>query len=369
MKIVIARSCLETLTPRAFKNAQMLASEGYEVTVLAWDREAKNPKSEGKDGYQARRFKFRAPYGPKVLLYVPVWWCFEFLWLMRNHWDVVHAMDFDTAPPAVLAAKIKRKPVLYELADVYEDMIPLPPLLRRVSVYIDKLFMRTANAVIVSDEARIRELDGIPNANIIVIYNSPPDLLRGTGAPSRTSGKFTIFYSGMLRRDRQSNLDKVARAIRDIDGVRLIIAGYGSQVEEMEQLVSEAPSKVQLAGRVSYTEALERTMTADLIISLYEPVLLNTRYASANKLFEAMMCGKPILVSKGTAMTAIVEKENCGLVVDSGNIEEIKEAIERLKEDPGLCQQLGANGRRAYEQQYNWETMQERLLALYHKTT
>ena len=365
MKIVIARSCLETLTPRALKNAQALAAEGNEVTVLAWDREAKNPELESRDGYEARRFRFKAPSGTKVLLYLPIWWCFEFIFLMRSHWDVVHAMDFDTVPPTVIAAKLKRKPVIYEIADVYEDMIPLPILLRTVCVFIDKLFMRSASAIIISDEARVKELGGIPNDNVIVIYNAPPDLSKMPDAPAQASDKFTIFYSGTLHGERHSNLDKVFLAIQDIDGIGLSIVGYGNQVREIEQWVSEAPDRVQFAGKVSYTEALERTMAADLIVSLYDPVVLNTRYASANKLFEAMMCSKPILMSKDTAMADIVEKENCGLVVDSNSIEEIKKAIIRLKKNPELCQQLGANGRRAYEQQYNWETMKQRLLNLY----
>ncbi len=140
MKTVIIRSCLETLTPRAFKNAQTLAAAGHEVTILAWDREAKNPESERKDGYQARRFRFKAPYGPVVLLFLPVWWCFEFFWLMKNGWQVVHAMDFDTYPPALLAGILKRKPVVYELADIYEDMIELPGLLRGICLFIDKSF-------------------------------------------------------------------------------------------------------------------------------------------------------------------------------------------------------------------------------------
>jgi glycosyltransferase involved in cell wall biosynthesis len=76
---------------------------------------------------------------------------------------------------------------------------------------------------------------------------------------------------------------------------------------------------------------------------------------------------KPISVSKGTTMTDIVEKENCGLAVDCNSVDEIRKAIIRLKEDPDLCRQLGANGRRAYEERYNWEIMENRLLELYKK--
>ena len=71
------------------------------------------------------------------------------------------------------------------------------------------------------------------------------------------------------------------------------------------------------------------------------------------------------LVSKGTTMTDIVEKENCGLSVDCNSVDEIRKAILMLKEDPDLCRQLGAKGRRAYEERYNWEIMEKRLLAIY----
>jgi glycosyltransferase involved in cell wall biosynthesis len=365
MKTVITRSCLETLTPRAFKNAGTLAAASHEVTVLAWDREAAHLKSEFRDGYRARRFGFKAPYGLRVLFYMPVWWCFEFCWLMGNRWDVVHAMDFDTAPPAILAAKLKRKPAVYELADVYEDMLPLPRLVRTIAVKIDKALLRCSSAVILSDEARVEELGGIPNSRVIVINNSPPDLAEKPTASPREGKAFTIFYSSSLHSERQAHLDNVFGAVRDIDGVKLVIAGYGSQVGEVERWASEMPGKVQFLGRVAYTEALEKTMTADLVISLYDPVLLNTRYASGNKLFEAMMCGKPLLMSQGTVMADTVERENCGLVINPGSVENIKEAIIKLKDAPELCRQLGANGRKAYEQKYSWETMQQRLLGLY----
>ena len=92
-------------------------------------------------------------------------------------------------------------------------------------------------------------------------------------------------------------------------------------------------------------------------------------FASPNKLFEAMMYEKPILVSKGTTMTDIVEKENCGLAVHCNSVDEIRKAIIRLKDDPDLCRQLGANARRAYEERYNWVIMEQRLLAIYRELT
>jgi len=366
MKIVIIRSCLETLTPRATKNAEALASVGHDVTILAWDRENKNPKLERKNGYQARRFKFKVPYGPMVLLYLPIWWCFEFFWLLMKRCDVIHAMDLDTIIPAVIAAKIKGKPVVYELADIYEYMMPLPSILRRMCVYVDKIFMRLADAVIAESKSAIEGLNGIPNDNVIVIYSSPPDFRKMLGAAGGRNDVFIIFFAGILSRHYPLNLDKVATAVRCTEGVKLIIAGYGDQVEEIKEW-AYATDKIEFLGRISYTEVLERTMNCDLLFAIHETTSLNVRYTTPNKLFEAMMSGKPVLVTEDTAMADIVGKENCGLVVAPHNVEQIKETIVRLRDNPEFCRELGSNGRRAYEQQYSWEIMKQRLLGLYHK--
>lgn len=365
VRIVIVRSGLETVDSRILKTAQTLATGGHHVTILSWDREHKHPRIEDKGSYEALRFRFRAPYGLKALIYWPIWWGFEFLWLLRAKWDVVHAIDFDTLLPAMIAARIKKRPVIYEMFEVYEDLRPLPQVLRKVFVAIDKVLISLANAVIIVDEARIEELNGIPNDNVVIIYNSPPDVFQKLNHPTQRDSTLTLLYAGGMRRKGRGNLDRVFQAIKNIDDVRLVIGGYGKQVEEIEKWVNEEPSKVQFLGRLSYAEVLERTMAADLLLALYPPTSLNIKYTTATKLFEAMMCSKPILVSRGTATADVVEKENCGVVVDGNSVEEIRKAIIELREDTELCKHLGENGRRAYEQKYSGKIMEQRLLTLY----
>ena len=43
----------------------------------------------------------------------------------------------------------------------------------------------------------------------------------------------------------------------------------------------------------------------------------------------------------------------------------IKEVIIKLRDHPELCVKLGANARKAYEQRYSWEIMEQRLVTLY----
>ncbi len=365
-RVILIRTNLMDRDPWLAKEIDTLKRGGYAITLLCWDRDSKASRAqrwETGDNYKEIRLSLKAPWGGKILLFLPIWWCFVFFWVTVQRWDMAHAINFDSIVPAVIAAKQKKQPIIYEIFDVYADAIVLPQLLRQIGIYIDKIFMRLANAVIIANEAQERELNGIPNSNIVAIYNPPPDYFGKLD--TQENEIFTIFYAGVLLRSRPMNLEKVFQAIRNTDKVRLVIAGYGDQVKEIELWASEAADKVTFIGKISYTEVLERTMTSDLLFALYDPIVSSVRHASCNKVFEAMMGHKPILVSKGTAMADMVEKENCGLVVDCNSVEEIRQAIVRLKESPELCRQLGANGRRAYEQKYSKEIMEHRLLTLY----
>lgn len=364
MRIVIVRSRIETGSPRVMRNARAFASRGHDVTVLAWDRECKYPEIENKDNCKIIRTKFKAPSGPKVLLFLPFWWCLVFFWLLKIKWDVIHAIELDTAFPALVAAKIKRKPIVYELNDIYADMIILPKIVRKIGLYLEKNITRFVSAVIIADEATIKEFNGIPNHNIVLVCNSPPDFLKKMNSGVQREDIFTIFYAGELIKNKGLNLDKIVEAVRSIDGVRIIFAGFGDQVKEIKKWTSETPEKIQFIGKINYTEVLERTMSADLLIAFHDPTVSIYRVSTVNKLYEAMICGKPIITVKGTATAEIVEKEKSGLIINSPFVEELKAAIIKLKESPDLCIQLGTNGRRAYEQRYNWEIMETRLLDL-----
>jgi len=123
---------------------------------------------------------------------------------------------------------------------------------------------------------------------------------------------------------------------------------------------------MDLSG-VLYDEIIQNTLDADLTLALYDPGIPNNVYASPNKLFEAMASGIPIIVNENTSMANIVRKENCGIIIPYGNKESLIEAISCLKDNKGLRKRLGDNGRKAYENKYNWKIMENRLNGIYHQ--
>lgn len=351
------------------KELETLQRGGYSTTVLCWDRKSNIAQQELQGekikDYREIRVRIKAPLGVRVLLFLPIWWCVELFWLMVEKWDVVHAIDFDSVVPAIIASKLKKNPLVYEILETYEDEMVLPKIIRNIAIKIDKLLMRLASSVILADEMQIEEFGGVPNSKVVTVYDSPPDILDRTDINHQKSNHFRLFYDGVIYKARRLNLDKIFTAIRSIEGVRLVMTGRGDQVEEIKKWSIQMPQKIQFIGWVSYDEVLERTITSDLLFVIPDPIVPLNKYIGGSKLLKAMMCGKPILANKGTLAGSRVHEENCGLVVDANNIEEIKEAIIKLRDDPELCKELGANGRKAYEQRYSWEVMERRLLALY----
>jgi glycosyltransferase involved in cell wall biosynthesis len=244
------------------------------------------------------------------------------------------------------------------------------PVFPKVSKFffskIDDFLMKFANAIIIADESRIKQIGSNANKHIIVINNSPLDKNSHEINSELQNEMLVIFFGGVVQEDK--GIANMILAVKDLQNVNLIIQGYcGSKdFENKIYLMCQDLPQVKLyLKRVPYEDILENTMKADLLFTLYDTKISNNIFASPNKLFEAMMFGKPIIVNEGTTMESIVRRLNCGLVVRYDNIDQIKEAIVKLKSDYSLRKKLGENGRKAYETIYSWKIMQKRLLQLY----
>jgi glycosyltransferase involved in cell wall biosynthesis len=233
-------------------------------------------------------------------------------------------------------------------------------------VAIDKAFMRLADAVVLADEEQIQEVNGISNNNVEVIYDSPETNVE-ISKKIRRNDVFTLFFAGSLHSGKYLNLDKIFDALKYLNDVRVIIAGYGDLVPYIINIEKRMPEKVEYIGEISHAEVLQWSADADLLFMLRDPVLPVNKYICGSKILESMMCGTAIIVNDGSSTANMVRRTNCGFVVNAHNVEEIVGVINKLKNNPDMCVQLGINGRKAYDEIYSWNCMGDRLLKLYEK--
>ena len=371
--MILIRGGLLDRETRVTKIIKALSDHGYEVILLCWDQgycpSPRSERSEAGTHYKEIQFKLKNKWGFSgyVILH-SIWWIYVFFWLIVNDWDIAHGVQITCSVPAIIAGKIKRKPVIYDILDVYEDSISPPRIIRDKLLAIDKVFMRMSSAIVLADEGEIEEVGGIPNSRVVTIYDSP-FTTKEVDLSHESNEGFTLFFAGILSKKKSLNLDKIFKAIEPLDGVKVIIAGYsdffGDIIEEIKDWVMKMPNKIQFIGEISHAEVLERSAKADALFVLRDSQVLVNKYICGSKILESMMCGRPIIVNKGTSTAKIVKKQNCGVIVDANNVEEIRNAITELKADRFMCDQLGKNGRKAYERLYSWNIMNDRLISLY----
>lgn len=360
-KVVFLRSKSPAgIEPRVDKEARALASAGYAVDVVLWDRALEHPAREPRSGYVIHRVRIRAPEGrPGLLLRMPLWWLSAWQLLKDLRPDVVHAVDLDCFLPALAAKRWLGAALVYDIFDFYAPMIAvrLPSVIREAMTRLERRLALRADLVILPDASRAEFFGERPPSRIVEIMNVPEE----RPVTTRPHALFTVFYGGQIARDR--GIPELVRACEAV-GARLVVAGHGPDERVLVPYVESSPA-AEFIGNLSYDEVLSWTASSDVIAALYDPALPNNRRASPNKLYEAMMLSKPVLTNEGILVGDFVKDEGLGAVARYGDVDSVRQALEGLMLSPDACKEMGARGRRLYESRFRWDVMRDRLVSAY----
>ncbi|MGB9937078.1 MAG: glycosyltransferase family 4 protein [Methanobacterium sp.] len=357
-KVILVRS--RAIDSSVFKLADTLFKNGYNIQLLIWDRQ--NDIDSDEFPYKTHKFNLKAPYDNFIaILYLPYWWIYEFYFLLKNDYDIIHACDLDTLWPAIAAKFIKKSLLFYTIYDFYALSVhngsfqKIRDLIKSFLSYIEVKGIEFTDTLFLVDELRYNEVKSAKIKNLVYIYNSPPEFYCDN---YKAKNKLKIFYGGLITKER--GLEHILEAINDMDNIELVIAGSGEK-EIVDNIINK---KIKYLGWISYKDILINTLESDIIFRFSDPINPRTKTASPNKLFEAMMCAKPIIMNSEMEISKIVKNEKCGIIVHYGDVKAIREAIFQLK-DPVLCKDLGLNGRKAYENKYSWDIMEKRIIKAY----
>jgi glycosyltransferase involved in cell wall biosynthesis len=367
--IVFLRSNPVSPDPRVAKEARSLTKNGFKVLIVGWDREDIFKPQESSDFGEIYRIKLRAKFGRglKNLKYLIRWQFALFFWLSQNRtkYDCMHSCDFDTVIPALLCKFLYKKKVVYDIFDFYADMLRnVPAFLRRMIRKIDLFLIGFTNAVIIADESRIEQIEGSKSKKLVVVYNSP-DYFVGTNLSGRRDDKFDLVvgYVGLFQKER--GILEMIDVIRAHSNWKLILGGYGGDEDLIVSSINGAKN-IEFVGKISYDITLSIYASSDVLFATYDPSIPNHRYSSANKLFEAMMLGKPIIVANGTGMDNTVRKYGLGFVVNYGDKLEVENALKNIEFwDNKKWEEHGERARKVFYENFSWENMEKRLIELY----
>ena len=367
MRILMTLSNPFTHDPRVYNEAKSLVDADYEVTVLARDKKNKNPISEVKNRINIERvyntkFMSMLPYNAFDLYF---WWNEGYKDALKLHkqdpFDVVHCHDLNTLP---IGIKLKKKlglPLIYDAHEIWGYMVSRGMSWWKYYIWKEKHIIKHVDRIITVNEPLKTYFNNFTNKPVTIIMNCKP-LQNKTYEPPNNK-KFTLLYIGTLGKSRY--LLELADVVEELPDVKCIIAG--SAMHEYVDLLKNKCSKIQnvdFIGRVPRENVLPMTKKADAVICMTSPFDPNNSRATANKQFEAMVCARPIICTKGTYPGIFTEKYNCGLTAEY-NKQSLKEAIIKLRDNPKLCKELGKNSLKAAIKGYNWKKQEEKLMKTY----
>ena len=349
---------------RVEKEVWSLTNHGFKATILTWDREKAFDNFESSGDKTIHRLQLRAPYNSlMVSIYYPLFWLWALSKLLKIYPTVIHADNLDSVVPALFYRFLRPKTkVIFDVSDSYAMLIrPTSKILSNAILCLELRAASIADAFTTVSSNQLALFEKAKLKLVRIVMNLP---LAAHGLKSHIQSKkqvrFRMVYAGVISEDR--GLLQLCEATKDVDNLELIVAGRINS-ERILSNVTRFPH-VKYIGQLSHEDALRLQASADLIPALYDPKLPINRIAMPNKIFEAMMLGVPIITNV-THLADMVKNLRCGMAVDYNNTKTIKQAILHIKSNPEIGLQMSSNGRRAFEQKFNWSYMEERLLNLY----
>jgi glycosyltransferase involved in cell wall biosynthesis len=155
--------------------------------------------------------------------------------------------------------------------------------------------------------------------------------------------KSYVFYAGRL--EPIKGLNFAIRAWSMIPDIELVIAGSGMQQGELQQLASSNP-RIKFLGRLP-RESLGRWYSGALATIVPSVGFENCPLAC----LESFSCRTPVLGYSQAGVKELIEKSNGGLLYQTP--EQLKTAVQWLRDDPLLRDRLASNGFEAWKANWN----------------
>jgi glycosyltransferase involved in cell wall biosynthesis len=218
--------------------------------------------------------------------------------------------------------------------------------------------------IVVCDEqaARLQFQYQYPIDQIAVVQNTPELGLFASSKQGCSVPPRVFSHHGLFTLDRGlENLTKgFILAANDLPEIHLSLNGMGETFEDVKQIISTSScqDRIELHGEYALGSIGELYAKADIGVLPYIPTE-HINMTIANKLFDYLAFGKPVIVSEAIPMKRIIEETGAGICVDCSTPEKIAEAVKQIY--GSNVAEMSENGQIFAKKKYNWAIDSERL--------
>ncbi len=365
---------------RVLREAAALIEAGLAVSIVDVEDQGDRPREEDLRGIRLKHLRSPGWFIPSRFkpwflvkaLRILAWGTFA---LLRTPADVYHAQDMMAFPAAYVAARLRRKPLIFDAHEL-PWVEPRMTRWRRLHALVTRAFrlmLPRCKAVITVSPPIVQELQRRYGGPTPVLIRNLPEyqapvssdrLRRHLGLSPQTR---IALYQGNLQPDRA--LDRLVYAAKFLDpGIVIVLMGRNVMGDTLQKLVAQegVADRVKILPPVPYEELLEWTASADIGLIIYSRShSLNVQMCLPNKLFEYLMAGLPVLASSLEAVADILQTYEVGSIVSSLEPEEVGRAISALVADSGALARMRENALAAAQRDLRWDVESQRLTQLY----
>lgn len=350
--------------------SKYLVKCGHDVTVITTDFEFSREYARAIEREGVQVIPFHCIANIALFLYSPSMKS----WLEKNvqNFDIVHLHGFRSYQNNIVHYYTKK----YNIPYVLHAHGSLPRRQkRRLKELFDwfwgnKILRDTSKLIAISkEEAKDARQMGLDAQKISVIYNGMDikyfrDLPRHGEFKKRYNikGKI-ILYLGRIH--KLKGIDFVikvfSKLVKEMKDPVFIIAGpddgYKSEIENLIKAL-DLNDKIKLIGFLDDKDKLSAYLDANLFVH-------TVRYMGGVGLapLEAILCGTPVIVTKECG--EVIKEANCGYFVRYGNINDLKEKMRYLLENPMEGEKMVRRGKEYIYKNLIWDKVVKKVERVY----
>jgi glycosyltransferase involved in cell wall biosynthesis len=348
-----------------------LAEAGLSVVIIAERRDHAWPAVECIDGFEVRRLFCRHRRNLHTITSL-----LSFAGFLLRHgreFDVWHVHQYGFhAALAVALGKLLHRPVALKLTNSGAMGIEKAMGCGIAGSILTFLHRQVGACIATTDETREEAIHfGIPLEYIHLIPNgvdsgqfvpAPPEERAAARRALGLDCERLVLSVGRLSAEKNplALLDAWAAVdTKTRQGALLALVGDGPD-EDQVRARARTPN---LAGSVHLAGQRTDVATWYRAADLY--VISSNNEGLSNSMIEALASGLPIVSTRVSGSSTLVESAAAGLLVDVGNVGELAGAMEALLKDESIRVQLGQNARQMFESRFSLETLSKKMILLY----
>lgn len=392
MKVVMLHGRNFPPEPRIQNEAETLIGMGFEVHMVCLNKNDGLAKKDFFKNINIHRIKIsKLTYKLSALAFSFPFFHNRikseiFSCLTEINPDILHFHNMEMAPIALEYKEKNKLPVVFDVHENKPEIMKFYPHLKtrlnKLLINLDKWkveekkFLEQADYnIVVANEATdyyVEHFD-IPANKFIEVSNTVTKSFYENPKLDATiidkyKDCFTLLYLGDTgkRRGLLTALESLKILKNTVNNIKLLIVGNSNFDSELNNFVvqSKLENYVDFAGWQDFSLFPSFIAASKIgICPIHRNIHHDTTFA--NKIFQYIAFGKPIVVSDCPPQKRIVETYSVGEVHKAEDAISFADAVKKVYEDEALYETYSKNAKKAIEQDLSFDKMNEKFIQLY----